>query len=154
MDHFKTGASVRLLFDIKNDGTFFGRKRGEIIQPAGALGYVANRNDLADLTVYEVHFLESSSRVGCREKELISGDEVWLAPIFKKRASVAAKIDLTYEKQLIVRRGERGRVTVVRYQKGEGYLYEVKFSEKTNQYCLLKESQLVSSSNSESGAGS
>ena len=145
MEQFLPGDAVRLLFDIKNDGTFYGVQRGTIMQPAGARGYVAYRNDLADLTVYEVHFPESNTTMGCRDKELIPGDDPWSPPAFKKGDVVAARIDLTQNQAVLVPEGTVGQVSVIRFQKNIGYIYEVRFKKLNDQYCLLTEAQLVGS---------
>lgn len=143
MNQFNEDDAVRLLFDIKNDGTFYGRKRGEMIQAAGAIGHITYRNNLADPTVYEVHFLETNTMVGCREKELIFANDKWQPASFQRGEKVTAGIDLTHQNSVIVSKGTSGCVTVVRHQKGIGYLYEVKFNGVKEQYCLLNESQLT-----------
>jgi nitrogen fixation protein NifZ len=65
---------VKLLKDIKNDGTYPYLKIGELMMKAGSVGYVRKIGEfLQVIRVYEVHFMDLNAIVevvGCQEGEL------------------------------------------------------------------------------------
>ena len=71
---FFMGQKVRLLEDIKNDGTYPYLGIGEVMIEKGSIGYIRGMGDfLQVIRVYEVHFLDANAVVeviGCREHEL------------------------------------------------------------------------------------
>ena len=71
---FFMGQKVRLLEDIKNDGTYPYLGIGEVMIEKGSIGYIRGMGDfLQVIRVYEVHFLDAKAVVeviGCREHEL------------------------------------------------------------------------------------
>src|SRR6218665_207885 len=71
---FGIGQKVKLLEDIKNDGTYPHAPIGTIMVQAGAIGYIKSIGEfLQVIRVYEVHFLDLNALievVGCREHEL------------------------------------------------------------------------------------
>lgn len=142
---FEIGEKVRLLFDIKSDGTTFGSKRGNLIQRQGAIGYIKKQDFLLEREVYNVHFLETSQVIGCREHELIDGDLAWEAPLFQIRDKIKAAIDVTYEGDVIIQQETRGTVTGVRYHLEHGYIYEVRFLKDPKKLMVLMKHQITSS---------
>lgn len=73
---FDMGQRVRLLKDIKNDGTFPFARIGELLVEAGDEGYVRKVGDfLQVIRVYEVEFLKAGAVFGCREEELEPVDD-------------------------------------------------------------------------------
>ena len=70
-EKYAIGDCVRLLKDIKNDGTFPYAKIGEILASSGSIGYVRKVGYfLQDIRVYEIDFVEIGLIFGCREHEL------------------------------------------------------------------------------------
>ncbi len=71
---FGIGQKVKLLEDIKNDGTYPHAPVGTIMVQAGSIGYIKSIGEfLQVIRVYEVHFLDLNAFievVGCREHEL------------------------------------------------------------------------------------
>jgi nitrogen fixation protein NifZ len=71
---FFVGQKVKLLKDIKNDGTYPYLKIGELMVKAGAVGYVRKIGEfLQVIRVYEVHFMDLNAIVevvGCKDNEL------------------------------------------------------------------------------------
>jgi len=68
---FQMGQEVRLIKDIKNDGTYPFAKVGDTLMKSGATGYVRHIGDfLQTIRVYEVDFLKEGFSLGCREFEL------------------------------------------------------------------------------------
>lgn len=136
---FDEGAKVRLVYDIVNDGTIYGAARGEQVMSAGAVGYVVKYGIfLLDEIIYEVHFVEEGKIIGCREKELIDGDEPWAPPVFKKGDRVKAAIDLTLNGAVIVASGTEGAIGPVRRHPLYGYVYETRFDGAPNLVLALE----------------
>ncbi len=68
---YRFGQRVKLLKDIKNDGTFPFAKRGDTLMKAGEEGYIRDMGDfLQVIRVYEVEFINHGIVYGCREEEL------------------------------------------------------------------------------------
>ena len=143
MTAFKEGDRVRLVFDIKNDGTLFGKRRGLVLQKAGNTGYISRKSILNDDTIYEVHFLESNKIIGCKEKELIPADLDWTPPEFKKGDQVKANVNLVYQGKQLSAKGSTGRITAIRFLPNLGYIYETLFEDANGLYCLAIENQLT-----------
>jgi nitrogen fixation protein NifZ len=73
---FRIGQRVRLLKNIRNDGTNpFVEKDAILVRP-GAEGYVKVIGDfLQVIRIYEVHFIDEGATFGCREAELVAIEE-------------------------------------------------------------------------------
>ena len=138
MKSFSPGDEVRLVTDIVNDGTLFGRKRGETIQSTGDTGFIKKQGWFLEDLVIEVHFINTDLVVGCREKELIPVDHPWQPPAFAQGQGVMARIALTSAGVGLVEAGCLGRVQKRRYDLDLGYLYQVLFTGEVNSYLLLE----------------
>ena len=70
---FACDDAVRVIRNIRNDGTYPGQLTGALLVRRGSIGYVRHIGVfLQDQIIYTVHFLEAGNRiVGCRETELI-----------------------------------------------------------------------------------
>lgn len=68
---FEYGEAVRVIRNIRNDGTFPGHETGTLLVPRGSVGYVRDVGTfLQDQLVYSVHLLDAERVVGCREEDL------------------------------------------------------------------------------------
>ena len=71
---FHIGQKVKLLKDIKNDGTYPFGNIGTLLMTEGSVGHIRKIGDfLQTIRVYEVHFTNLDMPVeivGCREHEL------------------------------------------------------------------------------------
>jgi nitrogen fixation protein NifZ len=77
LPEFNIGQKVKLVRDIKNDGTYPFAPVGDVLLKAGAEGYVRHIGDfLQTIRVYEVNFFEAGIALGCRGFELEAMDEV------------------------------------------------------------------------------
>lgn len=75
---FRIGQKVKLIQDIRNDGTYPFAPVGTVLMEAGAEGYVRHIGDfLQTIRVYEVDFLERGFSLGCREFELEALEEAY-----------------------------------------------------------------------------
>jgi nitrogen fixation protein NifZ len=123
------GDQVRLLRNIRNDGTFPGLDVGSLLAKRGSLGYVQDVGSfLQDQVIYAVHFPEEGRLVGCREEELQSADAPWTPSRFETRDKVTAKVPLGIQGRLLVEQGEVGVVMKVLRPSSGGVYYHVHFS--------------------------
>ena len=76
---FGIGQKVKLLEDIKNDGTYPHAPIGTIMVKKDSIGYIKSIGEfLQVIRVYEVHFLDLNALievVGCREHELLAMED-------------------------------------------------------------------------------
>ena len=106
------GDSVRVTSNVRNDGTFAGAQRGDLLIRRGRVGTVVDVGlFLQTQVIYTVHFLEDDRLVGCREEELIGADEAWVPSLFESREHVRAASTLVLAGgALRVERGSPGEV--------------------------------------------
>ncbi len=123
------GDAVRVVRNIRNDGTFPGRVTGELLVRRGRVGYVKDVGVfLQDQIIYSVHFLDINRVVGCREQELISADDPWVDSAFDHRDKVAATKALAIDGEVKVEIGEVGEVLQVIRDAAPGVVYHVAFA--------------------------
>ncbi len=131
ISEFKNGDEVRVIRNIRNDGTFPGRERGELLVRRGSVGYVRDIGTfLQDQIVYTVHFMDQDYVVGCREPELIASDAPWVPSKFESREKVACTVPLGIKGEVIVEQGGVGEVIRVVRDHPDGVFYEVNFPGK------------------------
>jgi len=107
---YEYGDEVRVLRNVRNDGTFPGQPTGSLLVRRGNTGFVRDVGTfLQDQIVYSVHFIEGDRIVGCREEELQLASAPWTPSRFESREKVAARIAL----------GRSGRVLVEQRRVGE-----------------------------------
>ena len=126
---FEYGEGVRVLRNIRNDGTFPGHATGTLLVPRGSVGFVRDVGTfLQDQLIYSVHFMDAERVVGCREEELQPADDPWLPSRFEFREQVAARVRLGTQGRVLVEQGEIGEVAQV-IPGGDGsFAYHVYFT--------------------------
>ncbi|MCA7000495.1 nitrogen fixation protein NifZ [Dickeya solani] len=108
---FECDDAVRVVRALRNDGTFAGRARGELLVRRGSVGYVREWGVfLQDQIIYQVHFLDRDLVVGCRESELIDVDRPWLAGDFQYGDRVRCVQPLAIGGDIVVAAGQQGEV--------------------------------------------
>lgn len=111
---FEYGEAVRVIRNVRNDGTFPGEETGTLLVPRGSVGYVRDVGTfLQDQLIYSVHFLEAERMVGCREEELQPADAPWTPSRFEFRQKVATRVRLGSQGRVLVERGQVGEVIKV-----------------------------------------
>ncbi|THF62857.1 nitrogen fixation protein NifZ [Pseudothauera nasutitermitis] len=128
---FDYGDAVRVIRNVRNDGTYPGLDMGELLMRRGSVGTVIEIGTfLQDQIIYTVHFLDAGRIVGCREEELIGADEEWTPSRFESREKVRAERDFALLGQIVAGRGSIGEVLkVIREQPG-GVHYHVIFGDR------------------------
>ncbi len=131
---YEFGAEVRVTRTIRNDGTFPGKARGELLVSQGSVGYVKDVGTfLQDQVIYSVDFLESGCLVGCREQEIQPASAPWTPTRFEFRDKVTPKIQLAFCGEVIAEPGDAGEVEKVMREHEGGPLYHVRFAGRTFQ---------------------
>ena len=126
---FEYGAQVRVLRNVRNDGTFPGYATGALLLRRGSVGFVRDLGTfLQDQIIYSVHFLEQDRVVGCREEELQLASDPWVPSRFEFRDRVRARIPLGIQGRVVVERGTEGEVLKVVRDAPGGVAYQVWFN--------------------------
>lgn len=122
------GSEVRLIRTVRNDGTYPGKKRGELLIKRGAVGCVYDVGTyLQDQLIYRVHFLDQSKTIGCREEELIPADAPWVTSLFEFSDKVSNRIPLSVNGDVVVSVGMEGTVMKVLRDLPSGIHYHITF---------------------------
>jgi nitrogen fixation protein NifZ len=126
---YEYGDQVRLIRNVRNDGTYPGIPTGTLLMRRGEVGHVLNVGTfLQDQLIYTVHFLGSDRRIGCREEELIDAALPWMPSRFETREKVSAGLALSVDGEVLVPQGAIGEVfKVIReFERGQPF-YHVQF---------------------------
>ena len=127
---FEYGDEVRVVRNVRNDGTYPGMDTGTLLIRRGAVGCVYDVGTyLQDQLIYRVHFLESGRTVGCREEELIPAAEPWVPSLFEFRDNVVATRSLALRGEVVVAMGRQGSVMKVLRDLPQGVQYHVHFGD-------------------------
>lgn len=137
------GDTLRVVRNVRNDGTFPGAELGELLIRRGSVGTVVDIGTfLQDQVIYSLHFLDVDRIVGCREEELIGSDEPWLPSIFEARERVVAAKILALGTDASVPRGAGGEV--LRVMRNDGaVVYHVHFDCLPGRTLAVPESALA-----------
>ena len=129
------GDEVRVIRNVRNDGTYPGLDVGAPLVRRGSVGYVVNVGTfLQDQVIYSVHFLNEQRLVGCREEELIPADEPWTPSRFEFRDKVTSRINLAVNGEIIAAIGAEGEILkVLRHEDPSQVQYHVRFPGRTLQ---------------------
>ena len=137
---YQIGDELRLIRNVRNDGTFPGTEIGELLVRRGSTGFVRNIGTfLQDQIIYTIHFVEIDMMIGCREEELISIDDEWIPSLFEFRQKVTCKIPLAIKGEIVVEPGTQGEVIKVLNDDPKAINYHIRFPGRT---LLIPESAL------------
>lgn len=108
---FDYGDKVRVIKNIRNDGTFMGSDRGSLLLRRGSIGYIKGVGKfLQDQVIYQVDFIDQGITVGCRESELADIKAAWSERLFERGDSVISLKSLTSKGHVVVMAGDDGTV--------------------------------------------
>ena len=128
------GDQVRLIRNVRNDGTYPGLEVGEPLIRRGSVGHVQNVGTyLQEYVIYSVHFLEEDLLVGCKEEELIPADAPWTPSKYEFREKVLAALPMSINGEVIVNENDAGEVIKVLRDVSESVQYHVRFPGRTLQ---------------------
>jgi nitrogen fixation protein NifZ len=132
--HYDYGDAVRVIRNVRNDGTYPGLDVGAPLVRRGSVGHVVNVGTfLQDQIIYSVHFLDIDKIVGCREEELIPIDAPWTPSRFEFRDKVESRVRLAIAGEVIVEPGTPGEIVKVLREEAEAVQYHVMFPKKVLQ---------------------
>ncbi|MBK1690631.1 nitrogen fixation protein NifZ [Ectothiorhodospira mobilis] len=122
------GTRVRVVRSLRNDGTYPGLDRGDLLVRRGSVGVVIGRGTfLQDQVIYSVRFLDVDRVVGCRDRELIPADAPWVPSRFASRDRVRPRVPLGIRGAVVVPAGTPGEVMRVLTDRPSGVTYHVNF---------------------------
>jgi len=128
------GDEVRLIRNVRNDGTYPGLDTGKMLVSCGSTGHIQSVGTyLQDYIIYGVHFLNEDVLVGCKEEELIPIDAKWIPSKFEFRDKVLSLIPLAISGEIIVQIGDEGEIQKVFRDAPGGVQYHVRFPGRTLQ---------------------
>jgi len=131
---FETGSAVRVVRNVRNDGTFPGKEIGDLLVRRGAVGYVKDVGTfLQDQLIYSVHFFDDNCMVGCREEELQAESDPWNPSRFEFRDKVTPCRPLGIQGEIVAEPGSVGEVLKVLRDEPGGVNYHVRFPGRTLQ---------------------
>jgi len=124
---FEYGDEVRLIRNVRNDGTYPGKEVGELLIRRGAVGCVYDVGTyLQDQLIYKVHFLDEGKTVGCRQEELIPASDPWIPNRFEFRENVVSRVPISVGGEVLFPEGSEGSIAKV-LRGDSGVLYHVHF---------------------------
>jgi len=127
---FNYGEKVRVLKNIRNDGTFMGAVRGALLVRHGSEGYIKGVGKfLQEQMIYQVHFIEQGYTVGCRESELGDLSQPWVDRQFDRGDKVNVTTALSSDGEVVVKAGDMGTILSLESHQ-QPYCYNVSFQEK------------------------
>lgn len=129
LPQYDYGSAVRVIRNVRNDGTYPGLATGAPLVRRGSIGYVRNVGTfLQDQIIYSVHFLDQGRVVGCREEELIAADAPWTPSRFEFRDTVRSARRLSIGGVVRVELDEAGEIIKVLRDHPEQVHYHVMFA--------------------------
>ncbi|QSX34180.1 nitrogen fixation protein NifZ [Shewanella avicenniae] len=109
---FAAGAEVRVVRNVRNDGTFYGVAKGELIVAEGDVGVVRKHGwFLQEQVIYEVFFPETGQLVGLRDVEVIDAALPFVPCRFRMLDYARLTLSLASQGELLARKGDRVQVT-------------------------------------------
>lgn len=125
---YEFGDEVRIIRNVRNDGTYPGVPTGTLLIRRGSTGFVTNVGTfLQDQLIYTVNFIDQNKIVGFREEELIGIAEPWIPSKFESREKVRSKVTLAARGEVRAEPGSEGEVLKVLRDESGGVQYQVIF---------------------------
>lgn len=141
---FDFGDAVRVIRNVKDDGTYPGANVGQLLVRRGSIGHVVDIGTfLQDQIIYSVHFLDINRIIGCREEELIGADEPWVPSRFEFREWVKTALPLGSGDQVLVPGSTPGQIIKVVRDAADGVAYHVHFDCLPGRLLQVPESALL-----------
>lgn len=128
LPRFQFGDEVRIVRNVRNDGTFPGLPTGTLLIRRGSTGFVINVGTfLQDQLIYTVNFLDQDKVVGFREEELIAIHDPWVPSKFESREKVRSKVTLAVQGCVRAVPGAEGEILKVLRDEAGSVQYQVIF---------------------------
>lgn len=125
---WECGEAVRVIRNVRNDGTYPGMDAGAPLVRRGSVGHIVDVGTfLQDQIVYSIHFLDQGRIVGCREEELMGADEEWIPSRYEFREKVRTRAALAVGGEVLVAVGAVGEILRVLRSGADEVAYHVHF---------------------------
>ena len=125
---FDMGDAVRVIRNVKDDGTYPGANIGQLLVRRGSVGHVIDIGTfLQDQIIYSVHFLDINRIIGCREEELIAEADEWTPSRYEFREKVRTALPLGSRNEVLVPEQAIGEIIKVLRNADGGVAYHVHF---------------------------
>lgn len=125
---WECGEAVRVIRNVRNDGTYPGMDAGAPLVRRGSVGHIVDVGTfLQDQIVYSIHFLDQGRIVGCREEELMGADEEWVPSRYEFREKVRTLAALAVDGEVLVAVGAVGEILRVLRPGADEVAYHVHF---------------------------
>ena len=129
---YEYGQAVRVIRNIRNDGTYPGESTGRLLVPSGSVGYVRDVGTfLQDQLIYSVDFVDQNRRVGCLEEELQLESDHWIPARFEFRDKVTPRAPLGIQGKIIAQPGDEGEIEKTLKDHLGGPAYHTRFHGRT-----------------------
>lgn len=104
---FEAGEEVRVVRNIRNDGSFKEVVKGELLIEAGELGIIRTYGYfLQDQIIFQVYFPRINQVVGIRDTELIKSELEWVPCLFRSLDSAQLVVALSMNNEIIANKGD------------------------------------------------
>lgn len=141
---FELGDTVRVIRNLRDDGSYPGAARGLLLVRRGSVGTVVDIGIfLGDQVIYAVHFLDAGRMVGCRAEELIPADAAWVPSRFESRERVRSLRALAVDGEVRVAPGAAGEILKVVRDAQDGVAYHVHFATLPGRPLIVRENALA-----------
>lgn len=126
---YEFGDAVRVIRNLRNDGTYPGEPTGRLLVRRGSVGYVRDVGTfLQDQLIYTVDFLELGIQVGCREQELQPQTDAWMDTRFEFHDRVTPLKPFGIQGEVVAGPGDSGEIEKVIREGEAGPTYHVRFN--------------------------
>ena len=128
---FTVGHEVRVVRNIRSDGSFAGKNKGELLVEQGETGIVQGIGYfLQDQVIYEVFFPKINRLVGLRNSEVIDAKLDWIPCLFRSLDKAKLTLALKMKETIIAVKGDIVEVQRVYRDLESGRLqYEIEVAE-------------------------
>lgn len=127
---YEYGTKVRLVTNVRNDGSFPGKMKGDLLLRRGSEGYVQQAGiHLQEHVIYQVHFIEQNLIVGCKESELMDAAIAWRDNEFEYGDKAQLTLDLASEGTVLAKTGDVVSVLAVDRDEPESIYYRIQCGE-------------------------
>jgi nitrogen fixation protein NifZ len=104
---FEYGMEVRVIRNIRNDTHQGQHHKGALLVRRGRTGFVRQSGVYQqDQIIYQVHFLDSGSIIGCKESELIASSVPWFMNEFEYGDKANLAMGISVEGELVGVKGD------------------------------------------------